>query len=161
MVLLVKKSFADEVLKSRDISKLQKVQITDKNGHKKTVYKKAGEQPTEEKTSKKESQPVDKKRVAKYQDMLEKVKNGPDENALKVQGEIMDKEKATKYLENKLSRISGKSSSKIKNYADMEDENYYNAQETAQKKYGHYFRNLWMKNQKQRNIAMNITKRLI
>lgn len=99
-MFVIQKSIADMIMKSRDLSKLQKVKVTDKNGKTRTVYKRAGEQPSEEKQNKPaEEKPVDTK---KYSDMLDKVKNGPEENALSVNGEMLNKKDAVAYLESKV-----------------------------------------------------------
>lgn len=99
-MFVIQKSIADMIMKSRDLSKLKKVQVTDKNGKTRTVYKRTGEQPAEEKQKKPaEEKPVDTK---KYSDMLDKVKNGPEENALFVRGKgMLNKKDAIAYLEEK------------------------------------------------------------
>lgn len=88
----------------RDLSKLTKKQITDKNGHKRTVYVKNGEQPAAQKqpTAQKELSP---EKRAKYEEMLEKVKNGPDEYALFVSTKgMLNKKDAIAHLEAKLGK---------------------------------------------------------
>lgn len=99
-MFVIQKSIADMIMKSRDLSKLQKVKVTDKNGKTRTVYKRTGEQPAEEKQKKPaEEKPADTK---KYSVMLDKVKNGPEENALSVNGELLNKKDAVAYLESKV-----------------------------------------------------------
>lgn len=88
----------------RDLSKLTKKQITDKNGHKRTVYVKNGEQPAAQKqpTAQKELSP---EKRARYEEMLEKVKNGPDEYALFVSTKgMLNKKDAIAHLEAKLGK---------------------------------------------------------
>ncbi len=127
-MFIIQKSVADMIMKSRDLSKLQKVKVTDKNGKTRTVYKRTGEQPSEEKQKKPaEEKPVDTK---KYSDMLDKVKNGPEENALSVNGKMLNKKDAINYLSEK----TGKKSPK--NWADAEDEAYEKGQKAAREKYG-------------------------
>ena len=93
----------------RDLSKLTKKQITDKNGHKRTVYVKNGEQPAAQKqpTAQKELSP---EKRARYEEMLEKVKAGSDENALFVRGKMLNKKDAIAYLEGKLGKKTVNSS---------------------------------------------------
>lgn len=104
---LIRKDVYDDLIEKgygkRDLSKLTKKQITDKNGHKRTVYVKNGEEPAMQKQGKTQEGLSDEKK-AKYTEMLEKVKNGPDENALFVRGEMLNKKDAINYLEGKLGK---------------------------------------------------------
>ena len=108
--LLVRKDVYEELLEKgfgkRDLSKLTKKKITDKNGHSRTVYVRNGEQPAEVKQPKAQEglTPV---KNAKYEEMLEKVKAGSEENALFVRGEMLNKKDAIDYLEKKLGRKNG------------------------------------------------------
>lgn len=127
-MFVIQKSVADMIMKSRDLSKLQKVKVTDKNGKTRTVYKRTGEQPSEVKQKKPaEEKPVDTK---KYSDMLDKVKNGPEENALSVNGKMLNKKDAMNYLSEKVGKKSPK------NWADAEDDAYAKGQKKAREKYG-------------------------
>ena len=127
-MFVIQKSIAEMIMKSRDLSKLQKVKVTDKNGKTRTVYKRTGEQPSEEKQKKPvEENPVDTK---KYSDMLDKVKNGPEENALSVNGKMLNKKDAMNYLSEKLGKKSPKT------WADAEDDAYAKGQKKAREKYG-------------------------
>lgn len=88
----------------KDLSKLTKKQITDKNGHKRTVYVRNGELPVTQKqpTAQKELSP---EKRASYEEMLEKVKAGPDENALFVSSKgMLNKKDAIAHLEGKLGK---------------------------------------------------------
>lgn len=106
---LIRKDVYDDLIEKgygkRDLSKLTKKQITDKNGHKRTVYVKNGEQPVTQKQTKTDELTPEKK--ARYEEMLEKVKRGPEENALFVRGEMLNKKDAISYLELKLGRRNG------------------------------------------------------
>lgn len=108
--LLVRKDVYEELLEKgfgkKDLSKLTKKQITDKNGHKRTVYVRNGEQPVTQKqtTAQKELSP---EKRARYEEMLEKVKAGPNENALFIGSKgMLNKKDAIAYLENKLGKKS-------------------------------------------------------
>lgn len=105
--LLVRKDVYEELLEKgfgkRDLSKLTKKKVTDKNGHTRTVYVRNGEQPADVKQPKAQEGLSDEKR-AKYEEMLEKVKTGSDENALFVRGKMLNKKDAITYLEGKLGK---------------------------------------------------------
>lgn len=112
---LVRKDVFAELIKKgygkRDLSKLQKRQITDKNGHKRTVWVKGDVQENTSRQPKQQEGLSDEKRV-KYEEMLEKVKNGPDERALFVQGEFLTKQEAIEYLDNLLGNNTNKTTPK-------------------------------------------------
>lgn len=124
--LVRKDVFAELIEKGygkRDLSKLQKRQITDKNGHKRTVWVKGDVQENTSKQPKQQEGLSDEKRV-KYEEMLEKVKSGPDERALFVQGDFLNKKDAIKYLEEKLgmNQLKTNSESNKKNVLKLPDE---------------------------------------
>ena len=104
--LLVRKDVYEELLEKgfgkRDLSKLTKKKITDKNGHSRTVYVRNGEQPAGVKQPKAQEGLTPEKK-ARYEEMLEKVKAGSDENALFVRGKgMLNKKDAIAHLEEKL-----------------------------------------------------------
>ena len=105
--LFVRKDVYEELLEKgfgkKDYSKLTKKVITDKNGHRRTVFVKNGEQPAEVNQPKPQEGLSDEKK-AKYEEMLEKVKAGPDENALFVRGKMLNKKDAIAHLEGKLGK---------------------------------------------------------
>lgn len=105
--LFVRKDVYEELLEKgfgkKDYSKLTKKKITDKNGHTRTVFVRNGEQPAAQKQPKAQEGLSDEKR-AKYEEMLEKVKAGSDENALFVQGKMLNKKDAIAHLEEKLGK---------------------------------------------------------
>lgn len=105
--LLIRKDVYEELLEKgfgkRDISKLTKKKVTDKNGHTRTVYVKNGEQPAEVKQPKAQEGLTPEKK-ARYEEMLEKVKAGSDENALFVRGKMLNKKDAIAHLEGKLGK---------------------------------------------------------
>ena len=105
--LFVRKDVYEELLEKgfgkKDYSKLTKKKITDKNGHTRTVFVRNGEQPAAQKQPKAQEGLSDEKR-AKYEEMLEKVKAGSDENALFVQGKMLNKKEAIAHLEGKLGK---------------------------------------------------------
>ena len=105
--LFVRKDVYEELLEKgfgkKDYSKLTKKKITDKNGHTRTVFVRNGEQPAAQKQPKAQEGLSDEKR-AKYEEMLEKVKAGSDENALFVQGKMLNKKEAIAHLEAKLGK---------------------------------------------------------
>ena len=105
--LLVRKDVYEELLEKgfgkKDLSKLTKKKITDKNGHTRTVYVRNGEQPAEVKQPKAQEGLTPEKK-AKYEEMLEKVKAGSEENALFVRGEMLNKKDAIAHLEGKLGK---------------------------------------------------------
>lgn len=135
--LFIRKDVYDEFIEKgygkRDLSKLQKVQITDKNGHKRNVYKKTGVEQKEEKQSKAQEELTPEKK-AKYETMLAKVKAGPDENALLVGSKMLNKQEAVVHLEGKLGKTSGKN--EVQKMADKEDKTFEQSEKDAQKKYG-------------------------
>lgn len=108
--LFIRKDVYEELLEKgfgkKDYSKLTKKVITDKNGHKRTVFVKNDVEQTEVKQPKAQKGLSDEKK-AKYEEMLEKVKAGSDENALFVRGEMLNKKDAIDYLEKKLGRKNG------------------------------------------------------
>ena len=108
--MLIRKDVYKELLEKgfgkKDYSKLTKKVITDKNGHRRTVFVKNGEQPAEVKQPKAQ-EGITPEKKAKYEEMLEKVKAGSDENALFVRGEMLNKKDAIDYLEKKLGRKNG------------------------------------------------------
>ena len=105
---LIRKDVYDELIEKgygKDLSRLTKKQITDKNGHKRTVYVKNGEQPAQQQP-KAQNEFTPEKR-AKYEDMLKQVMAGSDENALFVRGKgMLNKKDAIAHLENKLGKKS-------------------------------------------------------
>ena len=105
---LIRKDVYDDLIEKgygkRDLSKLTKKQITDKNGHKRTVYVRNGEQPTEQKQPKAQEELTPEKK-ARYEEMLEKVKAGSDENALFVRSKgMLNKKDAIAHLSEKLGK---------------------------------------------------------
>lgn len=105
--MFIRKDVYEELLEKgfgkKDYSKLTKKVITDKNGHKRTVFVKNDVEQTEQKQPKAQEGLSDEKK-AKYEEMLEKVKAGSDENALFVRGEMLNKKDAIAYLEGKLGK---------------------------------------------------------
>ena len=104
--LLIRKDVYEDMIEKgdgkRDLSKLTKKQITDKNGHKRTVYVRNGEQPATQNQPKIQDDLTPEKK-ARYEEMLEKVKAGSDENALFVRGKgMLNKKDAIAHLEGKL-----------------------------------------------------------
>lgn len=227
---LIRKDVYEDLIEKgygkRDLSKLQKVQITDKNGHTRNVYKKTGIEQKEVKTYKaSDIERVDKNTLklgdvsatknwdnswsiknaqgeevalalrmedvknamlrsanrkageskypnvskeekvktlsdkykkkygktskewesafnnapdetleARYEEMLEKVKAGSNENALFVRGKgMLNKEDAIAHLEGKLGKTSKNVAQKM---ADSEDKAFAESEKDAQKKYG-------------------------
>lgn len=135
--LFVRKDVYEEMLEKgfgkRDLSKLTKKQITDKNGHKRTVYVRNGEQPETQKQPK--TQELTEEKRARYEEMLEKVKAGPDENALFVSSKgMLNKKDAIAHLEGKLGKKSGGNVGQ--RMADAEDKAFAESEKDAQKKYG-------------------------
>ena len=105
---LIRKDVYEDLIEKgygkKDLSKLTKKQITDKNGHKRTVYVKNGEQPVAQNQPKAQNELTPEKK-ARYEEMLEKVKNGPDENALFVSTKgMLNKKDAIAHLEAKLGK---------------------------------------------------------
>lgn len=105
--LFVRKDVYDELIEKgfgkRDYSKLTKKVITDKNGHRRTVFVKNDVEQTEQKQPKAQEGLTPEKK-ARYEEMLEKVKAGSEENALFVRGEMLNKKDAIAYLEGKLGK---------------------------------------------------------
>ena len=105
--LLIRKDIYDELLEkgfgNKDYSKLTKKKITDKNGHTRTVFVRNGEQPAAQKQPKAQEGLTPEKK-AKYEEMLKKVKSGPEKNALFYHGEMMNKKEAIAHLEGKLGK---------------------------------------------------------
>ena len=105
--MFIRKDVYEELLEKgfgkKDLSKLTKKKITDKNGHTRTVYVRNGEQPAEVKQPNAQEGLTPEKK-AKYEEMLEKVKAGSEENALFVRGEMLNKKDAIAYLEGKLGK---------------------------------------------------------
>lgn len=105
--LIRKDVFEDLIEKGygkRDLSKLTKKQITDKNGHKRTVYVRNGEQPAAQNQPKAQDE-LSPEKKAHYEEMLEKVKAGSDENALFVRSKgMLNKKDAIAYLSEKLGK---------------------------------------------------------
>jgi hypothetical protein len=106
--LLIRKDIYDELLEkgygNKDLSKLTKKQITDKNGHRRTVYVRNGEDPSAQKQPKSQEELTSEKK-AHYEEMLEKVKAGSDENALFVRGKgMLNKKDAIAHLSEKLGK---------------------------------------------------------
>lgn len=157
--LLIRKDAFEDIIEKgygkRDYSKLTKKVITDKNGHRRTVFVKNDVTQTTQKQPK--TQELSEEKRAKYEEMLEKVKAGPDENALFVRGEMLNKKDAISYLELKLGRRNGvvaeqkmKMEDEKKNaamrdslsrntaqkMADAEDKAFAESEKDAQKKYG-------------------------
>ena len=137
--LFVRKDVYEEMLEKgfgkRDLSKLTKKQITDKNGHKRTVYVRNGEQPETQKQPK--TQELTEEKRARYEEMLEKVKAGPDENALFVRGKgMLNKKDAIAHLSEKLGKTSADTKNVAQRMADAEDKAFAESEKDAQKKYG-------------------------
>ena len=100
----VYEDFIEKGYGKRDLSKLTKKQITDKNGHKKTVYVRNGEQPVAQNQGKTQDE-LSPEKKARYEEMLEKVKAGSDENALFVRSKgMLNKKDAIAYLSEKLGK---------------------------------------------------------
>lgn len=135
---LIRKDVYEDLIEKgygkRDLSKLQKVQITDKNGHTRTVYVRNGEQPAQMKQPKAQEGLTPEKK-ARYEEMLEKVKAGSDENALFVRGKgMLNKKEAIAHLEGKLGKKSGGNIGQ--RMANAEDKAFAESEKDAQKKYG-------------------------
>ena len=135
--LLIRKDIYDELLEkgygNKDLSKLTKKQITDKNGHRRTVYVRNGEDPSAQKQPKSQEELTSEKK-AHYEEMLEEVKAGPDENALFVRGKgMLNKKDAIAHLEGKLGKTSGNVGQRM---AGAEDKAFAESEKDAQKKYG-------------------------
>ncbi len=106
--LFIRKDVYDELIEKgfgkKDYSKLTKKVITDKNGHKRTVFVKNDVEQTEQKQPNAQEGLTPEKK-ARYEEMLEKVKAGSDENALFVRGKgMLNKKDAIAHLEGKLGK---------------------------------------------------------
>lgn len=105
---LIRKDVYEDLIEKgygqRDLSKLTKKQITDKNGHKRTVYVRNGEQPAAQNQGKAQDE-LSPEKKAHYEEMLEKVKTGSEENALFVRGKgMLNKKDAIAHLSEKLGK---------------------------------------------------------
>lgn len=106
--MFIRKDVYEELLEKgfgkKDYSKLTKKVITDKNGHKRTVFVKNDVEQTEQKQPNAQEGLTPEKK-ARYEEMLEKVKSGSDENALFVRGKgMLNKKDAIAHLEGKLGK---------------------------------------------------------
>lgn len=138
--LLIRKDIYDELLEkgygNKDLSKLTKKQITDKNGHRRTVYVRNGEDLSAQKQPKSQDELTSEKK-AHYEEMLEKVKAGSEENALFVRGKgMLNKKEAIAHLEGKLGKTSADTKNVAQKMADAEDKAFYESEKNTQKKYG-------------------------
>lgn len=114
---LIRKDVYGELIEKgygkKDLSKLTKKKITDKNGHTRTVYVRNGEQPATQQQPKAQDELTPEKK-ARYEEMLEKVKAGPDENALFVSTKgMLNKKDAIAHLSAKLGKQSEKQNEPI------------------------------------------------
>ncbi len=105
---LIRKDVYGELIEKgygkKDLSKLTKKKITDKNGHTRTVYVRNGEQPATQQQPKAQDE-LSPEKKARYEEMLEQVKAGPEENALFVRGKgMLNKKDAIAHLEGKLGK---------------------------------------------------------
>ena len=105
---LIRKDVYEDLIEKgygkRDLSKLTKKQITDKNGHKRTVYVKNSENPAVQNQPKAQEE-LSPEKKARYEEMLSKVKAGSDENALFVRSKgMLNKKDAIAYLSEKLGK---------------------------------------------------------
>lgn len=103
---LIRKDVYGELIEKgygkKDLSKLTKKKITDKNGHTRTVYVRNGEQPAAQNQPKAQDELTPEKK-AKYEEMLKQVMSGPEENALFVRGKgMLNKKDAVAHLSGKL-----------------------------------------------------------
>ncbi|MBO7518514.1 MAG: hypothetical protein J6T31_05330 [Methanobrevibacter sp.] len=103
---LIRKDVYGELIEKgygkKDLSKLTKKKITDKNGHTRTVYVRNGEQPATQQQPKAQDE-LSPEKKARYEEMLEQVKAGPEENALFVRGKgMLSKKDAIAHLSEKL-----------------------------------------------------------
>ena len=137
--LFVRKDVYEELIEKgfgkRDLSKLTKKKVTDKNGHTRTVYVRNGEQPAEVKQPNAQEGLTPEKK-ARYEEMLEKVKAGSDENALFVRGKgMLNKKDAIAHLEGKLGKNQIKNdydnlmAKKEKEYSDKVKKQGYDYQD--------------------------------
>lgn len=136
--MFIRKDVYEELLEKgfgkKDYSKLTKKVITDKNGHRRTVFVRNGEQPAETKQPKAQ-EGLSPEKKAKYEEMLEKVKAGSDENALFVGSKgMLNKKDAIAYLEGKLGRAKNKNETVLNSKKTEEyKENYLDARNEAGK----------------------------
>lgn len=105
---LIRKDVYDELIEKgygkKDLSKLTKKKITDKNGHTRTVYVRNGEQTAAQNQPKAQGE-LTSERKAKYEEMLKQVMSGPEENALFIRGKgMLNKKDAIAHLEGKLGK---------------------------------------------------------
>lgn len=105
---LIRKDVYGELIEKgygkKDLSKLTKKKITDKNGHTRTVYVRNGEQPATQQQPKAQDE-LSSEKKARYEEMLEKVVAGPDDNALFVKGKgMLNKKEAIAHLSEKLGK---------------------------------------------------------
>ena len=132
--LLIRKDVFEDIIEKgygkRDYSKLTKKVITDKNGHRRTVFVKNDVTQTTQKQPK--TQELSEEKRAKYEEMLEKVKRGPEERALFAQGDFLNKKDAIAYLERKLGNNSAEVTQSKKKTEEYK-ENYLDAKNEAGK----------------------------
>ena len=110
---LIRKDVYEDLIEkgygNRDLSKLTKKQITDKNGHKRTVYVRNDEQPAAQNQGKAQDELAPEVK-AELERKLNVVMAGPDENALFVKDKgMLNKKDAIAYLEGKLGKKSSSS----------------------------------------------------
>lgn len=124
--LMIRKDVFEDIIEKgygkRDYSKLTKKVITDKNGHKRTVFVKNDVTQTTQKQPK--TQELSEEKRAKYEEMLEKVKAGPNENALIVRGKTLNKEDAMAHLSKKLGIKESTQSDKNSNSEETEKKSF-------------------------------------
>lgn len=143
--MFIRKDVYEELLEKgfgkKDLSKLTKKKITDKNGHTRTVYVRNGEQPAEVKQLKAQEGLTPEKK-ARYEEMLEKVVAGPEENALFVKDKgMLNKKEAIAHLSEKLGKHAGEAmknaNDKANNLTSMSKEDKISLlSEYMHKKYG-------------------------
>lgn len=135
--LLIRKDVYDDFIEKgygkKDYSKLTKKVITDKNGHRRTVFVRNTVQQTEQKQPTKQELSDEKR--ARYEEMLEKVKEGPEENALFVSSKgMLNKKEAIAHLEEKLGKKSENRTTNEKKYTQNDlIENYLDAKNEGRK----------------------------
>jgi len=143
--MFIRKDVYEELLEKgfgkKDLSKLTKKKITDKNGHTRTVYVRNGEQPAEVKQPKAQEGLTPEKK-ARYEEMLEKVVAGPEENALFVKDKgMLNKKEAIAHLSEKLGKHADEAmknaNDKANNLTSMSKEDKISLlSEYMHKKYG-------------------------
>ena len=137
----VYEEFLEKGFGKRDMSKLTKKKVTDKNGHTRTVYVRNGEQPAEMQQPKAQEGLTPEKK-AKYEEMLEKVVAGPEDNALFVKDKgMLNKKEAIAHLSEKLGKHAGEAmknaNDKANNLTSMSKEDKISLlSEYMHKKYG-------------------------